>query len=56
MSDKPKDIKVGCGCPITGCLPLILGIFTLWALFFGLPTPWGKVNIDLFPPAIKIVE
>jgi hypothetical protein len=37
-----------------GCFSLILTILTLWALWFGLPTPWGNLNIDIFPPAIHI--
>jgi hypothetical protein len=41
----------GGGC---GCVPLIVTILVLWSLFFGLPTPWGKLNIDLFPPAIRL--
>ena len=40
----------GCGCGGT-----ILTILVLWALWFGLPTPWGKFNIDIFPPAIRTV-
>lgn len=43
---------VGCGC---GCGSLILTILVLWALFFGLATPWGTYNIDLFPPQIREV-
>jgi hypothetical protein len=41
--------NVSCGC---GCVPLIITILFLWALWFGLPTPWGKYNIDIFPPRI----
>ena len=39
------------GC---GCTSLIFGILVLWALWFGLPTPWGEFNIDIFPPAIRL--
>lgn len=39
------------GC---GCLSLILGILAVWALFFGVPTSWGELNIDLFPPGIYL--
>lgn len=46
---KNNEVNVGCGC-----FPLIITILTLWALFFGLPTPWGKFNIDILPPAIKL--
>ena len=35
-----------------GCFSLILFIFTLTALWFGLPTPWGLFEIDVFPPGI----
>ncbi len=39
-----------------GCLKLILFIFALTALWFGLPTPWGTLNIDLFWPAIRLIK
>jgi len=38
-----------------GCLTMILTILALWALWFGLPTPWGTFNIDIFPPQIRQV-
>jgi len=47
MSD--EESKGGCGC---GCFSFILMLFTIWALFFGVSTPWGKFNIDIFPPRI----
>lgn len=37
------------GC---GCVSLMIAFLFLWALWFGLPTPWGKINIDIFPPRI----
>ena len=39
------------GC---GCLSLILTILALDALWFGLPTPWGTLNIDIIWPAIHL--
>jgi hypothetical protein len=39
------------GC---GCLSLIIFILVLWSLWFGLPTPWGVLNIDIFWPAIHL--
>lgn len=41
----------GGGC---GCFSIILSILAVWALLFGLPTPWGKLDIDLLPPAIRL--
>lgn len=49
MSDEQRT-GGGTGC---GCLPLIATILVLWSLWFGLPTPWGTYNIDIFPPAIR---
>lgn len=37
------------GC---GCVSPILFIVLIWMLWFGLPTPWGKLNLDIFPPSI----
>jgi hypothetical protein len=35
---------------------LVILIVILWMqstlLFFGLPTPWGKLNVDIIPPRI----
>lgn len=39
------------GC---GCLTIIITILALTALWFGLPTPWGELNIDIIPPAIHL--
>jgi len=39
------------GC---GCFSIVLGILTIWAVFVGLPTPWGTLNVDLVPPAIHL--
>lgn len=44
--------QINCG---GGCVPMILFILVLWALWFGLPTPWGKYNIDIFPPKIWVM-
>jgi hypothetical protein len=41
------------GC---GCVSIIVTILVLWALWFGLPTPWGNFNIDIFPPAIRLIK
>ncbi len=47
-----NETSKGGGC---GCLEIILLIFVFTALIFGLPTPWGELNIDIFPPAIRIL-
>ena len=49
MSDK-VTVNAGSG----GCFSLILTILVLWALWFGLPTPWGVFEIDIFPPGLFI--
>ena len=25
-----------------------------WALLFDLPTPWGTLGLDIFPPAVRL--
>ena len=50
MSDNSSN---GNGC---GCASVIISILLIWALWFGLPTPWGTFNIDLFPPGIRDVS
>lgn len=45
---KGDDNNGGCGC-----VSIIITILVLWALWFGLPTPWGTFNIDILPPAIR---
>jgi len=34
------------------CFGLIVFIFLTTAILFGLPTPWGKYNIDIIPPRV----
>jgi hypothetical protein len=51
MSNGGASSSGGCGCG-----SLIITVLVLWALWFGLPTPWGKINIDIFPPAIRQVN
>ncbi len=48
MSDKTYVVNNG------GCLNLILTVLVITALWFGLPTPWGVLDIDLFPPGIYL--
>ncbi len=49
MSDQTPSYNCGCGC-----FGMILTILVLWALWFGLPVPGGVLNIDIFPPAIRL--
>ncbi len=49
MSSTEAD---GCGC--SSICWLILSFLFLWSIIFGLPTPWGFLDIDLFPPKIKL--
>lgn len=48
MSDENRSAG---GC---GCLSLVATLLLLWALWFGLPTPWGVFGIDIFPPRITL--
>lgn len=34
----------------------IVGILLLWAWLFGIPTTWGRFNIDIFPPKIELIK
>jgi len=47
MSNK-TEVSLNCG----GCISTILLIIVITLLFFGLPTPWGKLNLDIFPPRL----
>lgn len=53
MSTQSSSGGGGSGC---GCLSFIFGILAVWALWFGLQTPWGTFNIDIFPPQIRKVS
>lgn len=52
MSDNQNGAG-GSGC---GWGSVIVSVLLLWALWFGLPTPWGTFNIDIFPPQIRQVK
>lgn len=51
MSDETNSSS-SCGCG--GCVGMILTILVLCALWFGLPTTWGTLEVDLLPPAIRL--
>lgn len=48
MANNETKININGG----GCLSIIIFFLCIGAVFFGLPTPWGVLNIDLFPPGI----
>lgn len=50
MSDKPS-----CSGGGSGCMSFVIGYLLLWTAFVGLPTPWGKLNLDLIPPRIWVM-
>ena len=49
-----SETKIGCNS--LGCLELIILVFLIGAILIGVPTPWGHLNIDLFPPGIFLVK
>ncbi len=49
MSNDDSSSSGGSGCSCVGCLVFL---FVFWFVFFGVSTPWGKFNIDIFPPRI----
>lgn len=51
MSEDSGSNNSGGGC---GCISFIATIMILWALVAALPTPWGTLELDLFPPAIRL--
>jgi hypothetical protein len=51
MSNQSSTDGAGCGC-----VSIILAVILFTMLWFGLPTPWGKLNLDIFPPRIWDME
>lgn len=49
-----NEQKVQINCAPLGCLSIIAFIFILGALWYKLPTPWGSIEIDIFPPGLFI--
>lgn len=43
-----------CSCSGGGLVDLVVFWFVVWAWLVGVPTPWGVLELDLFPPAIRI--
>ena len=57
MEKDKLNVHVPCGCCSGfGCLNLLLFIFIIWALWFSVPTPWGELSIDIFPPNIELTK
>lgn len=42
----------GCGC--VGCAVWLMAFLFFWALWIGLPTSSGTLNIDIIPPGIYL--
>lgn len=49
-----EKVNVGCGCG--SLIYLIISILLIWAILIGLPTSWGTLNIDIFPPKVKLIK
>jgi hypothetical protein len=54
MASEDKNGKCSCSCG--GCLSLVVFVLLVSALLFGLPTSWGVLNIDIFPPGVYLVK
>ena len=39
-----------------GCISYLVWLFLIIAWFWGLSTPWGRFEIDIFPPKITIPQ
>lgn len=39
-----------------GCIAILVVVFLLWSWLWYLPTPWGNLEIDVFPPAIRLIN
>lgn len=37
-----------------GCVSCFVFVCFWWALLVGLPTPWGMLSLDVFPPGIYL--
>jgi hypothetical protein len=37
-----------------GCLGCLVTILLICAVAVGLATPWGRLEIDFFPPAVRL--
>ena len=46
--------NTSCGCG--GCVTFILGVLLIVALIWGLPTSWGTLEVDIFPPGIYLTK
>ncbi len=51
MSEKNNT---SCSCNCSGCLGLVIFILIITAWIWGLPTTWGKLHLDLFPPGVYL--
>lgn len=49
MSDDNSSGGGGCGC-----LGLLIFVLVAWAWLYGLPTTWGVLHIDIFPPGVYL--
>lgn len=48
--------NMSCSCNGGGCVGGIVFVLVMYALFAGLPTPSGILELDIFPPAIRLTN
>ncbi len=55
MSESSSSSSNSSGGGCFGCLSVVAFFFVAWAILASVPTPWGIVELDLFPPAMRII-
>lgn len=53
-SETGRSVATASASSGMGCLGVILSILAIVALFGGLPTTWGELHIDFFPPGVYL--
>lgn len=54
MSKTTNTTQSSSGPSDGGCLSGFALVCFWWALLAGLPTPWGVLSLDVFPPGIYL--
>lgn len=54
MEEGNYHVNCNNGCCGGSCLGFIIFIFLIGMLLGSVPTPWGNIELDIFPPAIRI--
>lgn len=54
MSEEKSCLVLMIECILAAPM-FVIEVYIIWALVFGLSTPWGILEFNVFPPSIELM-